>query len=210
MNKMNLERAIRITKERKARFIKEKRLVYGKILNIGFNQLPNPLLGRCDGYDINITNKVPDNYDFVSEKFSDFKDKEYDSVLAGAVIEHIVNLGEWLKNVNRVLKIAGIFVFSTPSPYYIGDLLHYWFKIKQSHNQHIISLTPNNVDNLMLRFGFVKEKVISNGFYLPKIYINIQHRVPIFIQKYIYVYKKVKDVENYLKGTFIDKTGEVN
>jgi SAM-dependent methyltransferase len=43
-----------------------------------------------------------------------FKDKEFDSVMSNQVLEHVFNPDEFLKEINRVTKINGIFLITVP------------------------------------------------------------------------------------------------
>lgn len=45
-----------------------------------------------------------------------FKDNTFDSVLSALVIDHIDDLGRMFREVRRVLKKGGVFVFSAPNP----------------------------------------------------------------------------------------------
>ena len=43
-----------------------------------------------------------------------FKDKEFDSVLSNQVFEHVFNPNEFLREINRVTKVDGLFLITVP------------------------------------------------------------------------------------------------
>lgn len=103
----------------------------------------------------------------------DFRDKVVDVVVFQEVIEHLEGAAQAVKEINRVLKLGGNLIISTPTPYYWKDM---WacFKYElarvlkrkklalsaavyfQEHewNRHIYCWTPSTLYTLLKVNGF--------------------------------------------------------
>ena len=55
-----------------------------------------------------------DSIEYLNKPISDFHDNSFDCVLSNQVIEHVHNVGNYLSEINRVLKINGLLVISLP------------------------------------------------------------------------------------------------
>jgi 2-polyprenyl-3-methyl-5-hydroxy-6-metoxy-1,4-benzoquinol methylase len=87
--------------------------------------------------------------------------KRFDVVVAGELIEHLDNPGLFLDNVDRHLKDDGTFILTTPSPYYLINLIKV-FKTKLTFNQskfHVALYTPATLTCLLSRHGFKTESI---------------------------------------------------
>lgn len=105
---------LRVRKRQKLMALSAK----GKVLDCGFSWNPNPYLKHVTGIDVGKVIK-PENYNkVVSHDLNNplpFKDKSFDTVTAGEVIEHLYNPLGFIKEVERILKVGGKFIFSTPN-----------------------------------------------------------------------------------------------
>lgn len=93
----------------------------------------------------------------------EFGINKFDIVTMWYVIEHFKNLDEILKKVNELLKIDGIFAFSTPSGSGISaksDKNHF-FQI--SPMDHYSVWEPEKADKILRKFGFKVVKTVSTG-----------------------------------------------
>lgn len=93
--------------------------LHGKLLDIGCGTKPYESLCKVDEYiglEIddggNRNNKHADV--FYDGKTIPFDDKTFDSLLSNQVFEHVFNPNEFLKEVNRVTKMGGVFLMSVP------------------------------------------------------------------------------------------------
>lgn len=90
-----------------------------KCLDVWYNNQPNPFLVNADWIDI-ITNSKPRNYNKFFKLNKDFsypiEDNSYDSILAWEVIEHVLDLESFFKEISRVLKKNWLLIISTPNP----------------------------------------------------------------------------------------------
>lgn len=93
-----------------------------KCLDVWYNNQPNPFLINVDWIDL-INDAKPKNYKnffILNKDFSyPIKDNSYDSVLAGEVIEHVLDLESFFKEIWRVLKKDGLLILSTPNPLFL-------------------------------------------------------------------------------------------
>jgi SAM-dependent methyltransferase len=93
--------------------------VSGKILDVGCGQKPYEKLFRFSQY-IGLELDSPDNrrskkadYFYDGLKFP-FRDGEFDSVVTNEVFEHVFNPADFLREINRVLKPAGMLLMTAP------------------------------------------------------------------------------------------------
>jgi len=87
----------------------------GKILDVGCYTM------RFDLQDsIGIDVKLNDNVDILADaQFLPFQDESFNTVVAGEVIEHLVNPFSFVSEVIRVLKPDGLLLLTTPNPWSI-------------------------------------------------------------------------------------------
>jgi SAM-dependent methyltransferase len=93
--------------------------VSGKILDVGCGQKPYQKLFRFSQY-IGLELDSPENrqskkadYFYDGLKFP-FGDGEFDSVVTNEVFEHVFNPADFLREINRVLKPAGMLLMTAP------------------------------------------------------------------------------------------------
>jgi len=185
-------------------FVTEKRrrsvlakLARGKVLDVGYNELPNDFLKGAVGFDLKIENK-PKNYSRFfrgdcQEISKHFKLESFDTVIAGETIEHLENPSKFLREVKVILKPGGILLLSTPNPYNVLTILGNMFFMRPKYASHINLFTFRTMIELCNHTGWKCEKVIdaSGGiniwpqkrdFFLPFL--------KPFCYQFIYVLKK--------------------
>ena len=105
----------------------------GKVLDVGYNQMPNPYLRNVIGLDMHVTQR-PENYDdFISANLNNglpLRDNSFDTITAGETIEHLENPAFFLRECKRVLKPKGKLIITTPNPYFpIGLIFNVFFSL---------------------------------------------------------------------------------
>ena len=82
--------------------------------------------------------------------------KKFDTIIAGEIIEHLDNPGQFLCNMFRHLKPGGRLVVSTPNPFYAKQRGKIWRRgLPQVHEEHTcwfdpITLNPVSYTHLTL------------------------------------------------------------
>ncbi len=174
-------------------------LAYGNCLDLGFAHNPNVYLKDTVGVDIQRVPK-PENYkeicvlDFNKEKFP-FQDKQFDTVLAGDVIEHLENPSMFLREINRVLKKDGKLLLSTPNANYWWTIIHNWFLRLYVNDpdmgEHLCNWTILDMTRLLKLNGFKVIKLWGTECEIPK--FNIKISVKNFPQLgWVILYEAVK------------------
>ena len=153
----------------------------GKCLDIGFAQKPNPFLSNVYGIDVQEVEK-PVNYEKVfvvnlNKESLPFKEKEFDTVLVGDVIEHVENPSHILREINRVLKEKGKLILSTPHANHWWTTIHNWFLHPFINDpdvgEHLNNWTIMDMKRLLKLNGFMVKKLWGTECYIPFISINI-------------------------------------
>lgn len=62
--------------------------------------------------------------------------RQFDTVFAGEIIEHLDNIHGFLASVRRHLKPGGRLVLTTPNVFYVGGLVYRWGGHGQVHPEH--------------------------------------------------------------------------
>lgn len=82
-------------------------------------------------------------------------DKQFDTIVAGELIEHLENPGQFLRNVGAHLKPGGVFMVSTPNPFYIKQVWKIWrHNGPQVHEEHTCWFDPMTLGQLLKMTGF--------------------------------------------------------
>jgi len=144
------------------------------------------------------------------EKRLPFKPNFFDVVSANQIIEHLVDVDKFVKEIHRVLKPKGYLVLSTEnlsSWHNIFALIFGWQAFSQSISQvknignplklakpkkpdksgmHIKIFTPKGLDDLFTIYGFKIEKKFGAGYYpfpplLTRFFSKIDRRHSAFI-----------------------------
>ena len=159
----------------------------GRILDIGYAQLPNPYLkGIVTGIDIDRAD-CPSNYS--NTMVMDIDDIEslphdtYDSIVVLETIEHIQDHETFLMNASKLLRRKGRLIISTPNPYYYRTLFG---------NVLFPSGTANTIDHISVYIPRVLNNVADQLFFkLIKIINPAKLPIPFMNYQWIYVYEKV-------------------
>lgn len=94
-------------------------LLSGRLLDIGCGTKPFEFMCNVDEYiGIEVDDEGKKNHTHADVlydgKVMPFEDKSFDSALSTEVLEHVFNPDIFLKEVNRVMKMDGIFLMTTP------------------------------------------------------------------------------------------------
>lgn len=69
--------------------------------------------------------------------------ERYDVIIAGELIEHLANPGQFLRNIARHLAPEGTLVITTPNPFYAGQAWKIWRYGKPAvHEEHVCWFDP--------------------------------------------------------------------
>lgn len=88
---------------------------------------------------------------------------EFDVVTMWYVIEHFTNLDSVLKKINSILKLNGIFAFSTPSGEGISAVSNKDNFFVISPTDHFSIWEPHKANKILKKYGLKVEKIVSTG-----------------------------------------------
>ncbi len=81
--------------------------------------------------------------------------RQFDTIIAGEIIEHLENCGRFLRNLRRHLKPDGVLIISTPNPFYVGQTWKIWrYGRPMVHEDHLNWQDPITLDALLRRTGY--------------------------------------------------------
>ena len=114
--------------------------------------------------------------DLNSQKIS-LKDGSIDIVIAGEVIEHMLNPCRFLNEINRVLIIGGILILSTPNICSLKNRIRMIFNLIPEHSASHLACLPQDNPGLHGHVGDFNSKSLlkfleKEGFKLVKIDSN--------------------------------------
>ena len=143
------------------------------VLDVGCIQYPNPYLHNnyVEGLDYN-KGVLPSNYtNFIQGDLSDLvnKGKTYNGIVAGEVLEHILNPIEFIQHCFQCLEPDGTLALSTPNPHSpIEFILTGTLNKRYFYTEDHIMLFPQRwLIRMLTVCGFKDISLHSGGFPLP-------------------------------------------
>lgn len=88
---------------------------------------------------------------------------QFDAITMWYVIEHFSQLGSVLKAVSSMLKVGGVFAFSTPSASGVSARFSPDSFFANSPADHFTLWEPKGTKEILRKFGFKVEKIVSTG-----------------------------------------------
>ena len=84
----------------------------------------------------------------------------FDTIIAGEIIEHLANPGQFLENMRRHLAPGGTLLITTPNPFYFKQI---WTILRQErplvHVEHTCWFDPITLSSLCRRSGLVPYEI---------------------------------------------------
>ena len=102
-------------------------------------------------------------------------DEEFDVIVAGDLIEHLVNFEGFFENCNRLLKSDGIVIVTTPNPFYSAEYHYVSFKQNYLINpEHTCWIDPKALSQLVSRFDMLIDEMffIQDSWKLSGLVLN--------------------------------------
>jgi len=130
------------------------------------------------GYDI----KIADAENFQLEK-------KFDVIVAGDLIEHLSNIGNFLDTVQKHLKPEGILIITTPNPFNVEQFFKGLFEnCIMVNNQHTVWIDPRVMWEIATRHKYKIDNFywIETRFVMPlnrKYYKNIFNPIGRYLMK---------------------------
>ncbi|MCX6804170.1 MAG: methyltransferase domain-containing protein [Candidatus Diapherotrites archaeon] len=161
-------------------------LEFGCFHGLLTEMINNKTKAKCIGIDINLLRKLKNLVAYKGKKIP-FKKETFDSFVAFEVIEHLSNAETSFIEINRVLKLKGKGIVSTPNKYMITSFNHAHNSII-GHLKQILRINPEciklysykDITKLFKKTGF-SYKLLSNK--------------PVWIKKgFMFIIKKEKNV----------------
>ena len=104
---------------------------------------------------------------------SEFGVSHFDVVTMWYVIEHFKNLDCVLKKISSILKVGGVFAFSTPSAEGVSAKNNPDNFYTISPSDHYSVWEPSKAQRILQKYGFTVEKMVSTGHH-PERFPSIQ------------------------------------
>ena len=106
---------------------------------------------------------------------------EFEVIVAGDIIEHLSNLGEFMKRIHNHLAPGGLFLLTTPNPVNLLRFIDLFIEGEvRAHQEHTCWITKKNLNQLAERYDFeiIEEAYVDDSYqyyrfkWLPFLYIN--------------------------------------
>ena len=149
---------------------------HGKVLDIGFNQNPNPFLKVDTGIDINVQSR-PKNYRRVvkvsAQRFTDVVKDKFDTIIAAGLMENQENPSKFLRECHKALNDNGTLVITNPNPYYLPYVFFELLNNKRYFFRgSVINLFPPRIMFKLLKYtGFKIKKIEKSIFNYTVFYV---------------------------------------
>ena len=99
-------------------------------------------------------------YDVICANAEQFDlDRKFDVIVAGELLEHLSNPGEFLERANSHLEEGGKLIVSTPNPWYLFHVLAVYTEIAQWNEEHTAWFDEIVLKELLRRHDFDVETV---------------------------------------------------
>ena len=86
--------------------------------------------------------------------------EQFDTIIAGEIIEHLDNPGAFLRNMAKHLKPEGTLVITTPNPFYAKQIWKIWrYNRPQVHEEHTCWFDPFTLSVLCKLCGLEAQEV---------------------------------------------------
>lgn len=147
----------------------------GRILDLGYAQLPNPYLpgSRTLGVDLAApiapTGYAEELVGSVLDLGSVLGEQRFDTVIAAELIEHLEVPYAFLRETHRALNDDGLLILSTPNPIAFPTLLMEMTRSKRWFytQDHTFYFTARWVERMLTTTGFTLERIRPVGIWLP-------------------------------------------
>ena len=150
-------------------------VVGNNVLDIGYADMPNPFLSNyyCVGYDIAKPISSAGYNEEIEGDVREIKYKlrgyQFDTIIAGELIEHLENPYEFLRDIHPLLVGPKRLILSTPNPFSFPVFICELFQIKKFFytKEHLYYFLPRWVERLLDFSGFRLQKIKSVGLATP-------------------------------------------
>jgi len=173
-----------------------------KILDIGYASIPNSYISDCylTGYDLEFSKQKISNYNetiqgdvkLIKKKL---KNRNFDTIICGELIEHLENPYHLLRDLHHLLKKDGRLIISTPNPFGFPVFIFELFRNKKYYynKSHKYYFLPRWVNRLLEDTGYRICNLIPVGFWLP--YKPIPVCPKSFSYQIIYISEKKDEIK---------------
>lgn len=117
--------------------------------------------------------------------------KQFDTIIAGDLIEHLANPGLFLERANKHLKMKGLIYICTPNPWSLNNLTRAFLGVKiNAHPEHCCWYDFNTLNQILFRYGFVAKEMYWQDYcvkaivkYILKFRKNLANSIIIIAEK---------------------------
>ena len=152
---------------------------------------------------------ITETFNLETKKKWPYKEKFFDLVVCGDIIEHIVDVDTFLQNINEILKLNGELIITTPNLASIGRRLLLLFGknpyIEVSYNEnvngfpavgHVKYFTIKTLSTLVETYGFKVTSYTSDNINIGKFHsIKLAKLMPTLSWRIILKAKKIKHLK---------------
>ncbi len=112
--------------------------------------------------------------------------RKFDSIVAGEVIEHLSNPGDFLNSARRHLNLGGRLIVTTPYPFSAMNISYAILKYPKtcSHPEHTMWFCPATLAELAGRYGYRYRWELVEDYYedvdslLYRIFLKVRYLFP--------------------------------